>query len=93
MKIDEAVCVLPDFRYHAVAADGTVENETCPVFCARADDSVRPALDEVMDYRWVPWLDVRGSAGLPWAISQWAVEQIALLDASTYIDDGLNSSE
>jgi isopentenyl-diphosphate delta-isomerase len=54
---------------------------------------VRPALDEVMDYRWVPWLDVRGSAGLPWAISQWAVEQIALLDASTYIDDGLNSSE
>ena len=93
MTIDEAVCVLPDFRYRAVAADGTVENETCPVFCARADDSMRPTPDEVMDYRWVTWLDVRGSAGLPWAISQCAVEQIALLDASTSIDDGLYSSE
>jgi isopentenyl-diphosphate Delta-isomerase len=40
LRIDEAVCVLPDFRYRAVAADGTGENEICPVFCARADDSV-----------------------------------------------------
>jgi isopentenyl-diphosphate Delta-isomerase len=39
-----------------------------------------------MDYRWVPWLDVRRSAGLPWAISPWAVEQIALLNVCTYID-------
>ena len=54
VTIDEAVCVLPDFRYHASAADGTVENEICPVFCARAVDSVRPAPDGVMDYRWFP---------------------------------------
>lgn len=86
------VCVLPDFRYRAVAADGTVENEICPVFCAHADDSVRPAPDEVMDYRWVPWRDVRQAAGLPWVISPWAVEQIPLLDASTYMDHGPSSS-
>ena len=43
LRIDEAVCVLPDFRYRAVAADGAVENEICPVFCAHSDDSVRPA--------------------------------------------------
>ena len=65
LRIDEAVCVLPDFRYRAVAADGTVENEICPVFCARADDSVRPAPDEVMDYRWVPWRDIRQSPDCP----------------------------
>ena len=92
LRIDEAVCVLPDFRYRAVAADGTVENEICPVFCARADDSVRPAPDEVMDYRWVPWRDIRQCAGLPWVISPWAVEQIALLDASAYLDHGPGSS-
>ena len=88
LTIDEAVCVLPDFRYRAVAADGTVENEICPVFCAHANDSVRPAPDEVMDYRWVPWRHVRQAAGLPWVICPWTVEQIPLLDASTYMDRG-----
>ena len=31
-------------------------------------------------------------AGLPWVISPWAVEQIALLDASAYLDHGPGSS-
>jgi isopentenyl-diphosphate delta-isomerase len=82
VDIAELRCVLPDFRYHAVAADGVVENEVCPVFCGRAVGPVRPAPDEVMDWAWVPWEQLRMAAGLPWAISPWAAEQVPLLDAA-----------
>jgi isopentenyl-diphosphate delta-isomerase len=85
IELDRLVCVLPRFRYHAVAADGTVENEWCPVFCARTLHSVEPAADEVMDSRWVTWQELRTAAQLPWTISPWAVEQIPLLES-----DGLS---
>ena len=83
LAIDSIVCVLPDYRYRAVAADGTVENELCPVFRATAAGPVRPATDEVMDHTWVPWRDLRAAAELRWAISPWAVEQVPLLEAAT----------
>lgn len=92
LSLSSLVCVLPDFRYRAVAADGTVENEICPVFYARTDGPVRPAPAEVMDHRWVPWQQLRSAVELPWAISPWAVEQIPLLEASTYMDRGPSSS-
>ncbi|OBI71306.1 isopentenyl-diphosphate Delta-isomerase [Mycobacterium sp. E740] len=80
VAIDSLTCVLPDFRYRAVAADGTVENEVCPVFVARCDAPIRPAADEVMDWMWVSWEQLRSAAELPWAISPWAAEQIPLLN-------------
>ena len=81
-SLAEVVCVLPDFRYRARAADGTVENEVCPVFCALADGPVDAAPDEVMDLVWVGWEDVRAAAALDWAISPWARTQVPLLDAA-----------
>lgn len=80
VAIDPPTCVLPDFRYRAVAPDGTVENEICPVFWARVDGAVVPAADETMDVRWVPWQDLCTAAALAWAISPWAAEQVPLLD-------------
>jgi isopentenyl-diphosphate delta-isomerase len=80
LRLDSLTCVLPDYRYRAVAADGTVENELCPVFCARAAGPVQPNPAEVMDYTWVTWSALRSAAGLPWAISPWATEQIPLLE-------------
>ena len=90
LAIDSIVCVLPDYRYRAVAADGTVENELCPVFRATATGPVHPATDEVMDHTWVAWNELRSAAELRWAISPWAVEQIPLLE--TAIHDGTGSS-
>ena len=78
--ITELSCVLPDFRYYAVAPDGVAENELCPVYCGRVDGPVRANPDEVMEHRWVAWEHARCAASLGWAISQWAVEQIPLLD-------------
>lgn len=82
VDLDAPTCILPDFRYRAVAADGTVENELCPVFWARTDAPIRPVADETMDVRWVDWPELRAAADLPWAISPWAVEQVPLLEAA-----------
>jgi isopentenyl-diphosphate Delta-isomerase len=72
--------VLPDFAYRAVAADGVVENEVCPVFFAGLDGDPEPtpAADpqEVAEWRWVPWEQFRAlAATAPWTLSPWAVEQ------------------
>jgi isopentenyl-diphosphate delta-isomerase len=81
VTVSSLECVLPKFRYRAIAADGTVENEICPVFCARANGPVRPAPGEVMDHTWASWDELRSAAGLSWALSPWAAEQIPLLDS------------
>jgi isopentenyl-diphosphate Delta-isomerase len=76
--------VLPDFAYRAVAADGIVEHEVCPVFFAHLDGPPAPAPDpdpaEVAEWRWVPWSGFRAvAATAPWALSPWSVEQVAAL--------------
>jgi isopentenyl-diphosphate delta-isomerase len=76
--------VLPDFTYRAVAADGLVEHELCPVFFAHLDGPPEPPPDpdpqEVAEWRWVPWPAFRQVAmAAPWALSPWSVEQVAQL--------------
>ena len=82
---------MPDYRYRAVAADGTAENELCPVYCAKAVGPIKPRPEEVMDHIWVYPADLRSAAELSWAISPWAVEQILLLEASGHLCDGQGS--
>jgi isopentenyl-diphosphate Delta-isomerase len=55
------------------------------VFCAEAVGTLDPSPNEVMDYTWVSWSELRSAARLPWAISPWAVEQIPLLEASGFV--------
>jgi len=81
VEIDEPRCVLPDFRYRAVAHDGTVENEICPVFVARCVGEINADPDEVMEWMWVSWEQLQSAVTLPWSISPWAIEQIPLLHA------------
>jgi len=72
--------LLPDFRYRAVDASGTVENEVCPVFTAHTDESPQPNADEVMDLRWVAPAEVAAAAAAaPWALSPWLLEQLEQL--------------
>jgi isopentenyl-diphosphate delta-isomerase len=53
--VEAIALVLPTFRYQAVMADGTLENEFCPVFTARAHAAPDPRRDEVDAVEWVRW--------------------------------------
>ncbi|MGQ0718928.1 MAG: isopentenyl-diphosphate Delta-isomerase [Pseudonocardiales bacterium] len=77
-----SVVVLPDFRYRAVAPDGVVENEFCPVLVGSIQGHPQPNPAEVLEHRWTPWHQVVALATIaPWAISPWAALQIPLLAA------------
>ena len=83
LRPDRLELVLPAFAYRAVAADGIVENELCPVFVAHLDGDPEPAPPPT----WPRWPSGAGVlAGVlgrrrhrPWALSPWAVEQVAQL--------------
>lgn len=68
--------VLPDFRYRAVAPDGIVENEVCPVYFAEVVGDPVPDPDEVMDWQWVdPAVFARTVLEAPFLLSPWSVLQ------------------
>jgi isopentenyl-diphosphate delta-isomerase len=80
LRLDAMSLVLPAFRYRAVMADGTVENEMCPVFVATTTDAVRPDPDEVDDFVWVPWPEFRDSVlSGERDISPWCRDQVRAL--------------
>jgi isopentenyl-diphosphate delta-isomerase len=81
--IDSSTCVLPNFRYRVISADGTVENEVCPVFFAHTSQQIHADPAEVMEWMWVSWAQLRSAVALPWSISPWALQQIPLLDRTT----------
>lgn len=85
LQIHGLELALPLFRYRAVDADGTVENEICPVYIAYADDEPEPNRSEVMESRWVNPADLAAAlTATPWAFSPWLVlqaEQLHLFDA------------
>ncbi|MGH3841929.1 MAG: isopentenyl-diphosphate Delta-isomerase [Pseudonocardiaceae bacterium] len=82
LTLTRAELVLPDFSYRAVAPDGIVENEFCPVLIARADGTPHPDPTEVLDHHWTPWQDaITVATRTPHLISPWAALQIPLLAA------------
>jgi isopentenyl-diphosphate delta-isomerase len=80
LRLVRSAVALPDFRYRAVAPDGMVENEYCPVLVGAADGPPRPDPAEVLEYRWVPWAEVVALVAVaPWALSPWSALQIPRL--------------
>ncbi|HEV8373556.1 MAG TPA: isopentenyl-diphosphate Delta-isomerase [Actinomycetota bacterium] len=76
--------VLPGFSYRAVAADGVVENELCPVFFAHLEGGGEPVVTadpaEVAEWRWVSWpAFCTVAVTAPWALSPWAAAQVPQL--------------
>ena len=70
--------LLPAFSYRATMADGTVENELCPVYRAVVDDrTVTPEPAEVAEAWWQPWsqfltVDEPADPRSPWSTDQLA---------------------
>jgi len=74
--------LLPDFRYRAVMADGTVENEICPVYSARLATEPVPNPAEIGAMSWVPLAELtRLVADDPDKLSPWAREQLPQLSS------------
>lgn len=70
--------VLPDFRYRAVAADGMVEHEVCPVYFAELPTTLAPDPDEVLQWNWVsPSAFLEITVRAPFLLSPWSVLQAA----------------
>src|SRR5437868_11611011 len=72
--------VLPSFRYRAVAEDGTVEHERCPVVRATVPSgiSVRVNPEEVETAEWWTWKECLDLVGRPES-SPWYRLQLAEL--------------
>lgn len=69
--------VLANFRYRAVAPNGLVENEICPVYTAALTGEPRPDPAEVAEWRWVEVADlVTAIRATPFVFSPWLVLQI-----------------
>jgi isopentenyl-diphosphate delta-isomerase len=81
LELHDVELALPLFRYRAVDADGTVENEICPVYLARTTDEPDPNPREVSEYRWVDPAELGNAVNAaPWAFSPWLVLQTQQLE-------------
>ena len=77
LELGRLELVLPDFRYRAADASGTVENEICPVYAARVEVDPTPDPGEVVEWAWVDQDLLRVAVrATPFAFSPWLVGQL-----------------
>ncbi|PZQ89058.1 MAG: isopentenyl-diphosphate delta-isomerase [Leifsonia xyli] len=77
VAVRDVEIVLPHFRYRAADANGTVENEICPVFRAVIDRDPNPSKTEVSEWVWADPMSVRMAvAAAPFAFSPWFALQL-----------------
>ncbi len=77
LELGELELVLPEFRYRAADASGTVENEVCPVFVTQVHTDPNPDPAEVVEWIWVDQGMLRTAVrATPFVFSPWLVEQL-----------------
>jgi isopentenyl-diphosphate delta-isomerase len=82
LQLTRSVVALPDFSYRAVAPDGVMENEFCPVLVGAVEGIPQPDPAEVLECQWASWPDVVALVTVaPWALSPWSALQVPLLAA------------
>ena len=85
LELADLRLLLPRFGYRVAMADGTVENELCPVFAATTRGPVRPDPAEVAGHRWEPWSQFRRDVlGGGIEVSPWCVSQVQALPIRPY---------
>lgn len=84
MVSDDFQVVLPTYRYRTPPYNGIIENEFCPVYVARANESPNPNPEEVEAYRWMAWdtfvQEAMADTADVW--SWWCKDQLKQLAAS-----------
>lgn len=85
MDVIDLQLALPRFRYRC-EFNGIFENECCPVFIATALGEPQPNPDEVADYVWLSWQQLKDNlADRPEEYSYWCKLQIPLLESAGFI--------
>lgn len=92
-RLESLTLVLPAFRYAATMADGTRENEICPVFVATTSQPVQPEPSEVAAAEWVEWVSFRDDVleGRR-DVSPWCVLQVTALAQAELPDGGFRAA-
>ncbi len=71
--------ILPHFRYQCMR-DGIMENEICPVWVARTNQSPQPNSAEVADFEWLHWDELcERIQTQPGFYAEWCEEEVGLL--------------
>ncbi len=86
MKVSDLKLVLPTYTYKTPPFNGVIEHEFCPVYFAIAVTEPEPNPDEVADYKWLKWDDVKSEIANnsdDW--SWWSKDQIKELVKKGFI--------
>lgn len=76
-EVKDLRVVIRNYRYKTLPFNGIVENEFCPVYLARVSGEPKLNPEEVSDYRWVDWEDVKRDIVVrPGKYSFWFKDQL-----------------
>lgn len=78
--IVEDVKVISPYRYTCSDSNRIQENEICPILVAFHDGYPTPNLQEVGEWKWMPWEEfIKETERNPHVYSQWSVGEVAIL--------------